>query len=312
MRLMTRIAPVAAALILSAAPATAGVKEGVEKWQAGDYKAAVTEWLPFAARGDADALFNLGQAYKLGRGIAKNDQIAADYYRKAAARGHAPAKEKLGLALYRDPATRGEALDWLEQAAKAKQPRAQYLLGVAYFNGDGVPKNWPLAYAYMLRAQNAGVLPAQAALNSMNANISVNDRRRGEEIVNAMAGGTFTPQMATPPAPAPLVAAAPKPVANPLGVKTAVAAPAPKADAAPVTGGWRVQLGAFSQRGLAVEAWSGLKAQQSALVAGVSPIYAQAGDAVKLQLGPFASRDDARRLCSRLQAVGRACFIVSA
>lgn len=307
MRATTWTAPLAAALILMSAPASASVKQGVEKWQAGDYKGAVTEWLPFAARGDADAQFNLGQAYKLGRGVARNEQIAQDYYRKAATRGHAPAQEKLGLTLYAQAATRAEGLRWLEQAAKNKQPRAQYVLGVAYFNGDPVPKNWPLAYAYMLRAQNAGVPQAQAALDTMNVNMSINDRRRGEEIANAMVSGNHPAPMQSAQAVPPKAAAT---APSPPPLKGAAATPvSTKAETVAAEGAWRVQLGAFSQRGLAVEAWTGLKNEQAALVAGIVPIYSQSGDMVRLQLGGFANRGDAQRLCARLHAIGRGCFV---
>ena len=37
-------------LLLIAMPASAAVKDGVAKWRAGDFKGAVTEWLPYAAR----------------------------------------------------------------------------------------------------------------------------------------------------------------------------------------------------------------------------------------------------------------------
>jgi cell division septation protein DedD len=313
MRIGAWAAPiVAAAAIMIGGPAAAGVKEGVEKWRGGDYKAAVTEWLPFAARGDADALFNMGQAYKLGRGVAKNEAIAQDYYRKAATRGHAPAQEKLGITLYAQPETKAEGIRWLEQAAKHNQPRAQYVLGVAHFNGDAAPRNWPLAYAYMLRASNGGVPQAVAALNTMNANISVNDRAKGEEIAARMAAGQapLLTAAAEPAARSAAAAPAPARAASPLAVKTATAAPVPTK---PELGkpGWRVQLGAFSQKGLAAEAWAGLKAAQPAIVAGTEPIYAEANNMVRLQLGPFASRDDARRLCARLQTVGRSCFVVN-
>src|SRR3546814_11652875 len=60
--------PLALASML-AAPALADVKDGVDAWQAGNYQAAVAEWRPLAIAGDADAQFNLGQAYKLGRGV---------------------------------------------------------------------------------------------------------------------------------------------------------------------------------------------------------------------------------------------------
>ena len=308
-------AALVAALIMIGGPATATVKDGVENWRAGDYKAAVTEWLPFAARGDADALFNMGQAYKLGRGVAKNEKIALDYYRKAATRGHGPAQEKLGITLYAQADTKAESVRWLEQAAKRNQPRAQYVLGVAHFNGDAVPRNWPLAYAYMLRANNAGVPQSVAALATMNANIPVNDRTRGEEIAAAMTGGTFVPPASSSPVavanltPRPVTAPAkPAPAASPLAVKTAIASPVPAATE--LGKGWRVQLGAFNQKGMAAESWASLKAAQPAVVAGTEPIYAEAGNIVRLQLGPFASRDDARRLCQRLQAIGRSCFVV--
>jgi uncharacterized protein len=310
MRIRAWSVPLAAVLI--AAPAAAAVRDGVEKWRAGDYKAAVTEWLPFAARGDADALFNMGQAYKLGRGVTANEATALAYYRKAATRGHGPAQEKLGITLYAQPATRAEGLRWLEQAARKKQPRAQYVLGVAHFNGDAVPRNWPLAYAYMLRANNAGVPQAMAALNTMNANIPINDRTRGEEIAAAMASGAVVPTAPAVAANTPLPRAplaAERPGAGPLAIKAAAAAPAP---AKPDLGkGWRVQLGAFSEKGMAAEAWAGLKTAQPGVVAGVEPIYAEADNMVRLQVGPFASRDDAKRLCDRLQAVGRSCFVVN-
>lgn len=317
MRIMSLTAPLMAAAILIANPVAAGVKEGVEKWHAGDHKAAVAEWMPFAARGDADALFNLGQAYKLGRGVQKNENIALDYYRKAATRGHGPAQEKLGITLYAAADTKAEALRWLEQAAKNGQSRAQYVLGVAHFNGDVAAKNWPLAYAYMMRANNGGVPQATAALATMNANISVNDRAKGEEIAATLAApvpiapanelASAAPATTTEPPPA---AASARASAAPLAVKTAAATPA--APAATIgKPGWRVQLGAFSQKGMAAEAWTTLKNAQPAVVAGTEPIYAEAGKMVRLQLGPFASREDAKRLCGKLQTVGRSCFVVA-
>ena len=52
-----------------AGPAAADVKAGVDAWAQGDYDKAVREWQPLADAGDADAQFNLGQAYKLGKGV---------------------------------------------------------------------------------------------------------------------------------------------------------------------------------------------------------------------------------------------------
>ena len=57
----------AALLIASAAPLSAqSVKAGIDAWQNGNYAGAVAIWRPLAEKGDADAEFNLGQAYRLG------------------------------------------------------------------------------------------------------------------------------------------------------------------------------------------------------------------------------------------------------
>ena len=59
----------AAATIALSSPALADVKAGVDAWERGEFAKAVEEWRDPAAKGDADAQFNLGQAYKLGRGV---------------------------------------------------------------------------------------------------------------------------------------------------------------------------------------------------------------------------------------------------
>ena len=55
-----------------AGPAMADVKAGVGAWTAGDYATAVREWSGPAVRGDADAQFNLAQAYRLGHGVERD------------------------------------------------------------------------------------------------------------------------------------------------------------------------------------------------------------------------------------------------
>ena len=45
------------------------VRVGIEAWQRGDAAGAVAIWRPLAEKGDADAAFNLGQAYRLGKGV---------------------------------------------------------------------------------------------------------------------------------------------------------------------------------------------------------------------------------------------------
>ena len=42
----------------------------------------------------------------------------------------------------------------------------------------------------------------------------------------------------------------------------------------------------------------------------IHQIYAERADFIRLQVGPFPTRDEAKRLCARLSAAGRSCFVV--
>ena len=44
------------------------VRSGIDAWQQGNPAKAVAIWRGLANQGDNDAAFNLGQAYRLGRG----------------------------------------------------------------------------------------------------------------------------------------------------------------------------------------------------------------------------------------------------
>ena len=101
--------------MLAAGPALADSKAGVDAWERGDYRTAVEQWRAAADAGDADAQFNMGQAYKLGRGVPVDTAKAEDYYRKAAAQGHFQAEDNYGLALFQNGKAR-EAIPYLEKS----------------------------------------------------------------------------------------------------------------------------------------------------------------------------------------------------
>ena len=90
---------VAAALaaFVSAPLEAQSVKAGIESWQRADYSTAVAIWRPLAEKGDPDAQFNLGQAYRLGRGVPLNLPLAKSWFERAAASGHLDAETTLGL-----------------------------------------------------------------------------------------------------------------------------------------------------------------------------------------------------------------------
>jgi hypothetical protein len=174
-----------------AAP-VASVKRGVELWRAGDWPGAVAMWQPFADQGDPDAMFNLGQAYKLGRGVTQDRATALGWYRKAAARGHLPAEANLGILLFQG-GDKTESLRWLKLAADRGEMRAQYVLGVMHWNGDGAPRSLPLAWAYLSRSAAQELAEAKTALANLDAVISAWDRASGQQVAASLAAGKGVP-----------------------------------------------------------------------------------------------------------------------
>lgn len=322
---MTKAYLVAVALVALAAPVAADVKAGVEAWSRGEYVKAVAEWRGPALAGDADAQFNMGQAYKLGRGVPVDLPVATEWFRKAAVQGHAQAQDNYGLALFQE-GKKAEAAPWLEKGAARDEKRTELVLGTMLFNGDGVVKDWTRGYALVLRSSQQGLPQGSQTLAQMDEYIPAAQRQQGIALARQMetaaraaaiqpqpgmratevppsnvAGAGYAPPakvaaVKPPPAPSPKPAVAP-------AAKTAPPAPAPKpAVAAPATGGWRVQLGAFGNEANARALWAKVGAR-----VGGSPAYVKAGAVTRLQATGFASKAAAQAACAK---AGGGCIVV--
>ena len=284
------------------------VRAGIEAWQKGDAVGAVAIWRPLAEKGDADAAFNLGQAYRLGRGVPLDLAQAQGWLERAARKGHLDAQTTLGLLLFQN-GNRVSAMRWLKGAAEAGEPRALLLMGTALYNGDGVARDPVKAYAYVSRAAAQGLAPAQATLADMDAVMPLEQRQQGVAMAQVMASGKKAEAPSTPKSDSPKTAAAKPPAskpaaAKPPAVKPAAAGTAKSAVAA--QGKWRIQLGAFSQRKSA----EGLYAKLSGKLGGRQAYYIPAGAVVRLQAGPYESRAAASSACARLAP--QPCFPVEA
>ena len=298
----------AAMLIFLSTPISAqSVKAGIEAWQRADYPGAVAIWRPLAEKGDADAQFNLGQAYRLGRGVPINLALAKSWFERAADAGHLDAETTLGLLLFEN-GQQAEGLKWLRRAAVEGEPRALLVYGTALYNGDGVTQDRVLGYAYVSRAAAQGLAPAKDTLAQLDTLMSAADRRKAEQLTQAAPKGN-EPAAAKGERARPVQAKAKPPQPKPAPAATArvVQAPAPKPEPSPLSGRWRIQLGAFSQRGAAEALFERLSG--NAALAGRSPIYIPVGSMTRLQVGPFASRTAAAAACGSLRT---ACFPVAA
>ena len=340
MNVSKRVCCIALLITGASVPAVASVKDGVDAWSRGDYDKAVAEWEKPAAAGDADAQFNLGQAYKLGKGVPADLKRAEELYRQAADQGHLQAADMYGLLLFQS-GRREQAMAWLVPSAERGEPRAQYVLGIAHFNGDLVPKDPVRAYALMTRAAASGLETAKGTLGAMDRALPLEQRQQGVALgaeLEAKAAASRATQLAAvglgdKGKPAPRVAVTPlavkpaptlksepvtagadyaKPVvlASPTAKPTVThkpVVPAPKPSPTPaVEGKWRVQLGAFGVAGNAQALWAKLKGH--AALSGRQVHFVQEGKVTKLQVGPFATRAEALAACAKL--AGQVCIPV--
>ncbi len=288
------------AAALTAAPAMADVRAGVEAWSRGDYAAAVAEWEGPAAAGDADAMLNLGQAYRLGRGVAQDMNRAEQLYDTAARSGHVQAADTYGLMLFQD-GRREEALPFVQDSARRGDPRSQYLLGIAHFNGDLVARDWVRAYA-LLTLANAGGLPqAVPAITQMDDQISMADRQLAAGLAEQMRNEAESARNADFAAAD--LGAASGPVAQ---VQPRVPRPLATVAVSPSVAAARTAIAeARNATGTDTPAAAGARYTEpdpaSVRVSGPAPVArtaapAQAGGPWRVQLGAFSVRANAERM----------------
>ncbi|TPG18868.1 hypothetical protein EAH87_11525 [Sphingomonas koreensis] len=308
------------------------VKDGVDAWSRGDYKTAIKDWQGPADKGDADAEYNLGQAYRLGRGVPVDMAKAQGWYGKAAAQGHFQAEDNYGRMLFQS-GHQAESAPWLEKSVARGDPRAQLILGTMLFNGDGgQAKNWPRAYALLVRASASGLPEATQTRAEMDKYIPEDQRKQGlalarqyeanaqrAQLPPEVTAAGRPPAKATPApnqvahaethpgAPYPTPGAKPTPPARPTPPSHA----AQPASAKPAAhGNWRVQLGAFGNEARARSLWSSLSPKVASLRGG-QPYIVHAGSVVRLQAGGFASSAEASRVCGEVKRAGGACLPVA-
>ena len=330
---------------LAPMPAAADVRAGVAAWEAGDYVRAVREWRPLAQAGDADAQFNLGQAYKLGRGVTQDFAQAIAWFERAARQGHIQAEDNLGLVLY-ESGRRADAVSWLERSAARGEPRAQYVLAAELFNGQIVTRDWIRAYALMKRSADSGLQRAAAALVQMDQHIPLEQRREGMAMADRLeisegqarlaamnaaaaprapaapsriqtaeldpseAGTTYRPPMAPADTNLPAterVTAPPAPARAPVrpAPPPAERAEAPARPSPARSGNVMVQLGAFSTQSAAQALWSRLGSR----LPGATADYQRAGSVIRLRAGPYATRAEAANACASIRP--QACIVVA-
>ena len=112
-----------------------------------------------AQGGDAEAQYNLGDCYFYGRGVAKDYDKSAYWWRKAANQNYPVAVNDLGycyengLGVTKDLS---QAVDWYRKAAQLGHPMGQFNLGNCYYTGTGVSKDYDEATYWFRKSAEQG------------------------------------------------------------------------------------------------------------------------------------------------------------
>ncbi len=325
-----------AAVLTIAAPVMATAAElldGVRLYEQGDYAGAIEIWRPLAEQGDPNALFNMGQVYRLGRGVETDPARAREFYERAAVQGHIAAQGYLGTLLYFGEESLRDvdaAIQWWRRAASHGDAGSQYMLGVLYFNGDHVERDWVQAYAWMFLAVGNGLREAKDAEASMVAHLSAEQIAEGKALAPGLV--TAAAPIAPPVPSASLEAAQPaspdrqnaesspsSPVSEPAAEPAVAAAaepasPEPESPEPVVDEGWLLQLASLSNETQAQATQQQLWQRHDAVLGTIDYRLVEAdlgdkGQFVRVMAGPIAGLDDAKALCARLREAGQGCFV---
>lgn len=130
----------------------------------------INDLLVLAEKNDADAQYELAEAYRTGAGVPENQKEALHWYRAAAELGMADAQNNLGamylsgLGTEKNPT---EAVYWYKKAAEQLQVHAQFNLGMLYLLGNGIEQSDENAVYWLHAAAEQGDLEAISKLGNL-------------------------------------------------------------------------------------------------------------------------------------------------
>lgn len=281
---------------------------GILLFQSARIKEALP-WLQASAeRGEPRARYYLGIASFNGDDVAKDWVRAYALMTRAAASGLEPAvaalkqmDESISLEDRRKAIVLAEDMEVIAREARNRHLASADLSAVPVPASSAPQKRGPVGSASPVwpDAENVPKFATAPASPVRPANAA-------KPIAAPPASPKTAAQKPAEPKSAPVAKPAVTPVAKP--VVKAKAAPTPAHAPAPVVtanGKWRIQLGAFSQKGNADALWA--KVRGAHALAGRKRFDVVAGPVIRLQSGPFASQSEARSACA---ALAGQCFVL--
>jgi serine/threonine protein kinase len=124
-----------------------------------------------AAAGSPRAMVDLGELYRDGDGVTKDENEAAHWFRRAADTGNAVGMVFLGV-MYQNGAgvekDDSEAVKWFQKAADRGNSAGIYHLAIKYERGEGVARNVEKAVELYQKAADMGNVEAGRRLRLLN------------------------------------------------------------------------------------------------------------------------------------------------
>ena len=160
---------------------TGPVKSGIEKpapgnddaylaFDQGRYLTALELAQKLADKGDARAHTLIARIHAEGLGVAKNDVLAAQWYKRAAELNEVDGMFAYGVILAEGRGVeknRLGAAEMFERAARTGHAAANYNLGLLFLRGDGKPENPYRAAQHIRYAAEQGIAAAQYDLATL-------------------------------------------------------------------------------------------------------------------------------------------------
>lgn len=141
--------------------------DGVSYYEQGDFASALDSFKAAAAKGNADAQFNLGLMFLNGEGVPQDYKQALNWFEQSASKGNVRAQVNIGRMYAKGKgmlSNHGIAASWFKKAADQGYADAQYSLGILYVTGTGVGRDYNKARALFQQAANQNNASAQYQL----------------------------------------------------------------------------------------------------------------------------------------------------
>ena len=128
----------------------------------------IEQWMHEAAKGNAEAQYQLGICYANGYGMTIDRRLSVKHFSSAAEQGHAEAQYQLGICHYYGygvPINQSLAMTHWERAAEQGLAKAQHQLGNCYYHGHGVDASFEQAKQWYAKAAEQGHADAMYGLS---------------------------------------------------------------------------------------------------------------------------------------------------